>query len=116
MSPRFLKLSLALVLVVTAPAFADSAKGKALYEQLCTSCHGVAGHGDGPVAAALPAESKPRNLADHASYKFAKDEATFTELMKKGGQAVGLNVLMPPQAQLSDAEIKDVYEFVSGLK
>lgn len=105
-----------LLTVCSSTALADVAKGKALYDQLCTSCHGAAGKGDGPVGAALPADQKPRNLADHSGYKFAKDDAKFTELLKKGGQAVGLSVLMPPQAQLSDADIASVIEYVKTLK
>lgn len=108
-----LGISLALI---AGSAFADAAKGKALYEQLCISCHGAAGKGDGPVGAALPADQKPRNLTDHASYKFAKDDAKFSELLKKGGQAVGLSVLMPQQPQLSDADIANVSEYIKSLK
>jgi mono/diheme cytochrome c family protein len=111
------KIVLGTVLVLLAgSAFADAAKGKALYEQLCISCHGATGKGDGPVGGALPADQKPRNLSDQASYKFAKDDAKFAELLKKGGQAVGLSVLMPPQAQLSDADIASVIEYVKTLK
>jgi high-affinity iron transporter len=31
----------------------DLARGRVLYQQSCASCHGAAGHGDGPAAAAL---------------------------------------------------------------
>lgn len=31
----------------------DLARGKMLYQQSCASCHGAAGHGDGPAAASL---------------------------------------------------------------
>ncbi|HXT52564.1 MAG TPA: FTR1 family protein [Thermoanaerobaculia bacterium] len=31
----------------------DLARGRVLYQQSCASCHGVAGHADGPAAAAL---------------------------------------------------------------
>lgn len=113
------KLSFALLSVsfglLTATAFAaDLAKGKALYEGLCLSCHGVAGAGDGPVGAALPPEMKPRNL-QLAQMKFATDDTKFMELLKKGGAGVGLNPLMPAQAQLSDEEMKNVIAFVHSL-
>lgn len=31
----------------------DLARGRVLYQQSCASCHGVAGHGDGPAAASM---------------------------------------------------------------
>ncbi len=47
-----------------ASAKGDAAKGKAAFDQLCASCHGAAGKGDGPAAAALT--PKARNLTDKA--------------------------------------------------
>ena len=106
---------LGLSLLLSQPALAaDAAKGKALFSSLCASCHGEQGLGDGPVAAALPPEMKPRNLKDGAM-KFATDDAKFMELLKKGGASVGLNPLMPAQSQLSDAEMKDVIAYVHSL-
>ncbi len=101
--------------VLCSPAFsADLAKGKALYEGLCQSCHGATGAGDGPVGAALPPEMKPRDLKD-GKMKFATDDAKFMEMLKKGGGAVGLNALMPAQSQLSDEEMKNVIAYVRAL-
>lgn len=33
------------------------------YEENCTACHGVSGHGDGPLAADMPADKKPADLS-----------------------------------------------------
>ncbi|MEW5721126.1 MAG: c-type cytochrome, partial [Chloroflexota bacterium] len=38
------------------------AQGKQIYDDRCAACHGAAGKGDGPAAAAL--NPKPANLAD----------------------------------------------------
>jgi mono/diheme cytochrome c family protein len=47
------------------PADAQSiAAGKVVYAAQCYSCHGPAGHGDGPAAKDL--NPKPRNLSDPA--------------------------------------------------
>ena len=93
----------------------DIAKGKAQFATLCATCHGAAGAGDGPVAAALPPDQKPANFVSGA-FKFATDEAKFKELLHKGGAGVGLNPLMPPQAGLSDADISDLYAYVQSLR
>lgn len=42
----------------------DLARGAALYQEQCASCHGPTGHGDGPAAAAL--EPKPVDFTDLA--------------------------------------------------
>ncbi len=61
-------------------------KGKASFEQLCASCHGAVGKGDGPAAAALT--PKPRDLTDKGYMGGLKD-AYLEKLIKGGGQAVG---------------------------
>jgi high-affinity iron transporter len=109
-----LVLVFALFACATASA-AENARGKELYDQRCASCHGVLGAGDGPVAAALPPDQKPRNLKD-PSRKFATDDAKMKELLKKGGMAVGLNPLMPGQADLSDADLTALIAYVNSLK
>ena len=51
-----------------APDTASQARGKALYEQQCASCHGVTGRGDGPLAASLrprPADFRVHMAAGH---------------------------------------------------
>jgi len=94
---------------------ADVEKGKALFAQRCAMCHGEKGAGDGPVAATMPEGQKPRNLAAGVN-KFATDDAKLTELLQKGGAAVGLSVLMPAQSDLKPAELADLVAFVNSLK
>ncbi|GGY79326.1 hypothetical protein GCM10011613_25200 [Cellvibrio zantedeschiae] len=38
----------------TPPVHIDTAKAKQLYQENCAACHGLNGHGDGPLAANLP--------------------------------------------------------------
>ncbi len=117
MSIRVILLSSLVFLPVFASSAsaADLAKGKASFETLCASCHGNTGAGDGPVAAALPPEMKPRNLQE-AHMKFATDDAKFTLLLKQGGAAVGLSPMMPPQPTLTDEDITNIIAFVRSLK
>ncbi len=110
-------LTLSAVLLSTSTALAaDAGKGKTTFDTLCASCHGATGAGDGAIAASFPPDQKPRNLQDTASYKFAKDDAKFHELLKKGGAGVGLSPLMPPQMSLTDADIDDLLAYVKTLK
>jgi cytochrome c553 len=114
---RYLVLTSTLIAASFAsPAFAaDAAKGQALYSQRCAMCHGDKGAGDGALAATMPEGQKPRNLAAGQN-KFATDDAKLKELIKKGGAAVGLSVLMPAQADLSDEQLGDVVAFLNSLK
>lgn len=114
-STFFLSLLTLTTLALPLSSQADAAKGKELFQQRCAMCHGDTGAGDGPVALSLPPEAKPRDL-QHPQMKFATDDAKFLELLKKGGGAVGLNALMPPQPDLTEADLKSVIEFVHSLK
>jgi len=111
----FLVISILTILSASVLAEGDSSKGREVYDKLCAQCHGPEGLGDGPLGKSLPPTSKPGDL-QKAVFKFATDDTKFTELIKKGGGAVGLNPLMPPQAALSDDDIKNVIAFVHSLK
>ena len=105
-----------IVLLIPLSAFADAALGKAIFAQRCASCHGNEGKGDGPVAAGLPPNMKPRNLNDKTSYKYATDDAKIKDVIVKGGVPFGLNPLMAPQSGLSDADLANLVEFVKSLQ
>ncbi len=103
-------------LLFTTSAFAvDIAKGAATYAQLCAMCHGEKGAGDGALAATFPEGQKPRNLSA-GSNKYATDDVKLKEVIKKGGAAVGLSVLMPAQSGLNEEQLNDLVAFVKSLK
>ena len=108
-------LALSSALLCASAFAADVAKGKTLFAERCASCHGALGAGDGPIAAGLPAEQKPRNLQG-TEMKFATSDEKFKELMQKGGVGVGLSVLMPAQADLPADDIDSLLLFVKTLK
>lgn len=96
-------------------AYSDNVeKGKTKFATLCASCHGQNGKGDGPIALSLPPESKPADLS--GALKFASDLNKFKELLEKGGAAVGLSALMPPQAGMSEEDIGNLWAFIQSLK
>lgn len=109
-------LAIPVVLMTAAPAFgADVEKGKATYAQRCAMCHGDKGAGDGPLAATMPEGQKPRNLTAGGN-KYATDDAKLAEILEKGGAAVGLSPLMPPQPDLKGNDLADLIAFVKSLK
>lgn len=80
------------------------------YTNLCSTCHGVTGKGDGPAAAAL--HPKPTDFADCKRMAIISDETVF-KAIKGGGQSVGLSPLMPPSGgSLTDQRIKDLVSYV----
>jgi cytochrome c553 len=70
--------------------------GQMLYEANgCASCHGLAGHGDGPAAPTLPA--KPIDLQDTAQYKRGADEAAIAKTLAEGVYVAHSAALTPQQ-------------------
>ena len=105
----------ALLLFPASSLAADLAAGKAKYGQLCASCHGPEGKGDGPVAAALPADQKPASFLT-AKFKKVTDDASMKELIEKGGPAMGLSPLMAAIPALKGADLDNVIAYVRSLK
>lgn len=103
------------LLILLGTTAASATPGKDNYDKLCLQCHGATGGGDGPVGLALPEGMKPASFQAGA-FKFASDLAKFKELITKGGAAVGLNPMMPPQAGLADKDLEDLYAYVKSLK
>jgi cytochrome c553 len=109
-----LSLLLSCSIVSAAHAAGDATAGKAKFDQLCAQCHGATGAGDGPVGASLPPEMKPADLSK-GEYKFAATQEKFAELLQKGGAAVGLNPLMPPQSGLTEDDVANLYAYIQSL-
>ena len=88
----------------------DAVRGSAKYAQICATCHGETGRGDGPGGITL--KPKPRNLRD-ASYMSALSDEHLFKVIDKGGPSVGKSVFMPPWGgSLSDQDIRDIIAFI----
>lgn len=90
------------------PIQADSSsieRGKALFLELCTTCHGKEAKGDGPVAARLPVETP--DLTDesskHSAGELAWKISTGRSSMPKWGD------------KLSEKQIWDIVNFIQNL-
>jgi mono/diheme cytochrome c family protein len=110
-------LGLAFFVIVLAGAASvygqDQAEGKKLYSTYCSSCHGETGKGDGPAAASLPV--KPVNHTDGAVMNQLSDKF-LTEIISKGGTAVGKSALMPGWgSQIKDKQLRDVIAYIRSI-
>jgi mono/diheme cytochrome c family protein len=72
-------------------------RAKALFGQLCATCHGPDGKGDGAVAKSLPV--KPRNYTD-PTWQASVTDDQIKEIILRGGKAVGKNEMMPGNPDL----------------
>ena len=100
-------LLLPALLAIAVTACSDSAnenlpeaarqEARQLWDTLCWTCHGKTGTGDGPAAATL--NPKPRNHSD-SKWQKATTDADIEKVILKGGPAVGLSPLMPPNPGL----------------
>jgi mono/diheme cytochrome c family protein len=75
-----------------------AAVGSELYRDRCAVCHGLAGAGDGPVAATLPVV--PRDLTT-AAWQDATSDAALMKVIVYGGAAVGKSAAMPANPELA---------------
>ncbi|MEM4657703.1 MAG: cytochrome c [Candidatus Methanosuratincola sp.] len=88
----------------------DPAKGKEKFVQICASCHGETGKGDGPAGAAL--NPKPRDLTD-AAYTSSLTDEHLHKVIAEGGAAVGRSPLMPAwKGALTDEDIDNVIAYI----
>ena len=88
----------------------DAAEGKTQFQNICASCHGPEGKGDGVAAAAL--DPKPRNLSDAAYVSTLSPEHMY-KVISEGGASVGLSPMMAAWGGvLSEQQIWDVIAYI----
>ncbi|MEM7008902.1 MAG: cytochrome c [Thermodesulfobacteriota bacterium] len=88
----------------------NAAEGKTQYDNICASCHGATGKGDGIASAAL--DPKPRDLSD-ASYVSTLSNEHLFKVINEGGAAVGLSPMMAAWGGvLSEPQIWDVIAYI----
>lgn len=84
-----------------------------LYAANCSSCHGAAGAGDGPLSAGLVPQ--PAKHADGVYMNALSNEHIF-KVVKEGGAAVGKAATMAPWGtSMSDEEIRSLVAFIRTL-
>lgn len=97
---------------VTQPVSAaggDAAKGKAIYQSKCVTCHGPAGKGDGPIGKQLKPPAGDFTSAESKK----KSEAELLDVIQNGKPKTAM---VAWKTQLSEAEIQDVLAYVLSLR
>jgi cytochrome c553 len=96
-------------------AMSGDERAAALFGQLCQTCHGANGEGNGPVAASLPV--KPRNYTD-AAWQASVTDDQIKEIIVKGGAAVGKSAMMPGNPNLASDpdELEGLVKIIRGYK
>lgn len=91
------------------------AEAKQVWETRCVTCHGAAGKGDGPGAAAL--NPKPRSFSDK-KWQAETNDDRIKQVIVEGGAAVGLNAAMAPNPDLKDkpAVVAELLNIVRSFK
>ncbi len=95
------------------PLRGDVSRGQKVYEQICATCHGMTGRGDGPVGKALT--PRPADHTNTAYMSQLSDEHVY-KVIKDGAASVGKSPMMAPWGSvLSDQDIRDVIGYVRTL-
>jgi len=117
-------LFIAALALPSAAFAADVAAGNAKFQELCVSCHGPGGKGDGPTGKALAAAGQPapRDFTV-GDFKLDTDKdgkaGTDTDLkniITKGALVYGGSAMMAPVQGLSDADLDNLVAFIRSLK
>jgi mono/diheme cytochrome c family protein len=96
------------------PVAADAASiaaGQALYAKYCRACHGQAGKGDGPAAAALK-DVKPADLTDATWTNGSTDGEIFATIHDGIGPKFAMNAFA---GRLNDTQIWNIVNYVKSL-
>jgi mono/diheme cytochrome c family protein len=83
----------------------DAAKGKAIYERSCASCHGAGGKGDGPAGKLM--NPKPADFTSPQSKK--KSDAELLTTIESGRTGTSM---VAWKGTLSPEQMQDVLAYV----
>ena len=119
----FVPVSLVLLQTDCARPSPSADEGRVLYKANgCASCHGLSGHGDGPVAAGLPAV--PTDLRNPALFTRGDGEAAIAATLAEGIPGGGSghpnsfhhDLLMPKFDHLTEPERRSIALYVISLR
>jgi mono/diheme cytochrome c family protein len=102
--------------LLAGPAFgADVKSGMDYAVHHCAKCHGTDGKGNGPALAVIGVTTPPVDWTDKAAMSKLTDDY-LTEIIQKGGKAVGKSTHMPAYAdKLSGTQVADLVAYIRSL-
>ncbi|WP_376692807.1 c-type cytochrome [Wenzhouxiangella sp. EGI_FJ10409] len=100
------------ILLADSALAADATAGETQFKQLCATCHGPSGQGDGPASASL--NPKPRDLSS-SEWQESVDDAHIRTVITEGGPAVGLSPMMTAFGHLGDGDIDNLVAYIRSL-
>lgn len=101
--------SLAAAAPASSPAATVHSRGKALYEQNCVVCHGLAGNADTPVGRLL--KPRPRNFADPIEMARVTVDRIYRAI-KDGRPGTAM---APWKQNFTETEIGDLIDYIHAL-
>lgn len=117
---QILTLALAIALLGSASlaqadaASADVNVGKQKYDQLCATCHGPAGAGDGPAGKAL---NPPARNLQTGDFKYGGTDQDLFDVISNGAASKGGSPLMAPWGSiLSEQDRWAVVKYIRTLQ
>jgi mono/diheme cytochrome c family protein len=91
----------------------DPSVGEQIFQTRCFVCHGRMGVGDGPSSQGLGAPV--RDLTSAEWQNSIADEA-IDKVIRSGAKAIGGNAAMPPNPDLSNAQIQSLTQYIRDLR
>ena len=113
----FLIAGLALTILVgmssTCLAQGSAKKGKRLYNQFCTPCHGKLGKGDGTRAKVEKLDPQPRNHTD-GKYMNKRTNLQLFKTITNGGKSMNFSHIMPQWKHIFKE--KDIWNIIAHVR
>ncbi len=90
----------------------DPSVGEQIFQTRCFVCHGRAGIGDGPSAQGLGA---PVRDLTATGWQNSMTDESIGKAIRSGAKAIGGNAAMPPNPDLSNAQIQSLTRYIRNL-
>ena len=104
-----MRLFFVVIAIGSSSAWADVAKGEALYQANCAACHGATLDGNGPAGAAL--QPKPSNFKE-PTFWADRDSSSVKAGIKNGKPGTAMMAF----AHLPDADVEAIVAYLIANK